>query len=154
MGVGKTTICKILKHKLSRCIFLDGDWCWDMSPFCLTEETKQLVLDNICYLLINDIRCSAFDNIVFCWVMHEQSIIDKILSRIDLASCTVKPISLICSEEALRARLQKDCDAGIRDADVIERSVARIPLYEKLDTIKVDVTYLTAEQAAERIRVL
>ena len=35
--------------------------------------------------------------------------------------------------------------------DVIERSVARVPFYEKLDTIKIDVTNITAEQAAEKI---
>ena len=48
MGVGKTTICQKLKLKLANSVFLDGDWCWDMNPFQVTEETKKMVIDNIC----------------------------------------------------------------------------------------------------------
>ena len=84
MGVGKTTTCKILKDKLDNAVFLDGDWCWDSSPFQVTQETKAMVIDNICYLLNNFIRVSAYENIIFCWVMHEQSIIDLILSKLIL----------------------------------------------------------------------
>ena len=29
MGVGKTTVCQLLKHDLPNSVFLDGDWCWD-----------------------------------------------------------------------------------------------------------------------------
>jgi broad-specificity NMP kinase len=41
MGVGKTTTSLELKKILPKCVFLDGDWCWDMSPFIVTEETKK-----------------------------------------------------------------------------------------------------------------
>ena len=27
MGVGKTTVCRMMKNRLNRCVFLDGDWC-------------------------------------------------------------------------------------------------------------------------------
>lgn len=151
MGVGKTTVCRILKGKLSNSVFLDGDWCWDMHPFQVTEETKGMVLENICFLLNNFIRCSAYDHIVFCWVMHEQEILDSILSRLDTEGCAVHCISLICSQEALRARLQKDVDAGIRTEDVMGRSIPRLAQYEKLNTRKIDVTQLSPEDAAERI---
>lgn len=40
-----------------------------------------MVLENICFLLNNFIRCSEYENIVFCWVMHEQAIIDEFVSR-------------------------------------------------------------------------
>ena len=53
MGVGKTTVCQQLKRDLQNSVFLDGDWCWDASPFHVTDETKAMVIDNICYLLIN-----------------------------------------------------------------------------------------------------
>ncbi len=151
MGVGKTTTCQILKSKLDRSVFLDGDWCWDMHPFQVTEETKRMVEENICFLLNNFLQCSAYDHVVFCWVMHQQAIIDTILSRLDTTGCKVHTISLVCSEQALRARLQKDVEAGARSEDVIQRSVERLPLYEKLNTVKVDVSALSAEQAAERI---
>jgi len=151
MGVGKTTACRILKMKLANCVFLDGDWCWDMDPFRVTPETKTMVMENICFLLNQYLRCTAYENLVFCWVMHEQAIIDEILSRLEPGSFQVHPISLVCTPEELKRRLQKDVDAGIRSGDVIPRSVGRLDLYEKLDTVKIDVSGLTPEQVAEAI---
>ena len=151
MGVGKTATCQVLKRRLSNSVFLDGDWCWDMHPFRVTEETKQMVMDNICFQLNRFIQCSLFESIIFCWVMHEQSIIDEIVSRLDLTSCHVIPISLVCDAQALETRLQRDVDAGKRDSDVIARSLARIPLYDALDTLKVVVSGISPEEAAELI---
>lgn len=151
MGVGKTTVCQILKQKLEQAVFLDGDWCWDAHPFQVNEETKAMVMDNICYLLNNFLSCSAYRNIIFCWVMHEQSIVDSILSRLCLEDCEVKNVSLICSREALSRRLEKDIRAGIRQRDVLERSVDRLNLYRTLNTVKVDVSEISAEEAAEKI---
>ena len=53
MGVGKTTVCQQLKRDLQNSVFLDGDWCCDASPFQVTDETKAMVTNNICYLLNN-----------------------------------------------------------------------------------------------------
>ena len=154
MGVGKTTTCQLLKRKLTNSVFLDGDWCWDMHPFQITDETKSMVLDNICYLLNNFIGCSAYDHIIFCWVMHEQAIIEAILSKVDTKNCVVKNISLVCEENALKKRLQQDVDSGIRTRDVIERSVARLPMYDNVASIKIDVSHMTADQAADYIKQL
>ncbi len=154
MGVGKTTVCRALQKKLPHCVFLDGDWCWDMSPFVVSEETKAMVMDNICHLLQNFLRCTAYENIIFCWVMHEQSIIDDILSRLDVGEAEVKTISLIASEKAITARLEKDVAAGIRTPDVIERSIARIPFYKKLNTVKIDTDEKTVDAVAEEIAAL
>ena len=151
MGVGKTTTCRILKNKLPNCVFLDGDWCWNMHPFQVTPETKKMVMENICFLLNQFIRCNAYENIIFCWVMHEQGIIDEIIAKLETENCLVHTFSLICDADSLRKRLQKDIDAGIRSEDVIQRSIARIDLYEELDTKKIDVSHITSEQAAERI---
>ena len=151
MGVGKTAICNLIKARMDKSVFLDGDWCWNMNPFVVTDETKKMVIDNICYLLDNFIKCSAYDNIVFCWVLHEQSIIDEILSKLDLSGCRVHKISLVCSPDSLEKRLKKDVAAGIRKEDVIERSLKRIPLYKKLDTNKLDVSEITIEEAADKI---
>jgi broad-specificity NMP kinase len=151
MGVGKTTTCQIIKEKLNDSVFLDGDWCWDMHPFQVTDETKQMVVENICFLLNNFIKCSTYENIVFCWVMHEQAIISDIVSRIKTENCKIHLISLVCSEKELQTRLRKDVDAGIRTEDIIRRSIHRIPLYEKLNTYKVDVSKMGPEQAAEFI---
>lgn len=108
-------------------------------------------MENICFLLNQFIRYSVYENIVFCWVMHEQAIIDEIISKLETEACRIHRISLMCSAEALRERLQKDVDAGIRLGDVIQRSSERLTLYGKLDTEKIDVSNITPEQAANAI---
>lgn len=151
MGVGKTATCQQLKSMLPNAVLLDGDWCWDADPFVVNDETKAMVTDNICHLLNNFIRCRAYDNVIFCWVMHEQSIIDDILSHLDTSGCLVRTVSLVCSEEVLRNRLERDIADGIRQPDVMARSLARLPLYQALVTEKVDTSALTPEQAATHI---
>lgn len=105
MGVGKTTVCQQLKQTLPYSVFLDGDWCWDASPFQVTPETRAMVLDNICHLLNNFLACTAYQNVVFCWVLHQQDIWDTILGRLHLEGCAVHCVALTASEAALRQRL-------------------------------------------------
>ncbi|MCD8131558.1 MAG: AAA family ATPase [Lachnospiraceae bacterium] len=154
MGVGKTAVCQKLKKELADCVFLDEDWCWDADPFQVNEETKEMVRRNICFLLNQFIHCSVYKNIVFCWVMHEQKIIDSILKELDKANCEVKTISLLCDEQALRERLLKDIQKGIRQENIIERSVNRIPLYQNLNTKKIDTSGKTIDQIAKEIIML
>lgn len=154
MGVGKSTVSQQLKKDLSNSVFLDGDWCWNASPFQVTEETKEMVVRNICYLLNSFLHCSAYKNIIFCWVMHEQSIIDCIMEKLDVENCKVKRISLIADESNLRDRLTKDVAGGVRTADVISRSIARIAMYQTLDTIKIDTTNRTVRAIADEIMML
>ena len=151
MGVGKTTTCRILRDRLDKCVFLDGDWCWDMHPFTVNEETKAVVMDNICHMLNNFVHCSAFEHIVFCWVMHDQSIIEEILRRVDTQGCKVVVVSLTCKENALRERLIRDVNNGVRTPDVIARAVQRLKLYRLVESQKVDVTHITPEEAAQSI---
>ena len=151
MGVGKTAVSQQLKKDLPNSVFLDGDWCWDTNPFQVTEETKAMVTDNICFLLNNFLHCSAYENIIFCWVMHEQFIIDSIVERLNTENCNVKCISLMTDEATLRKRLEADVNAGIRTEDVIERSVARISKYQHLETIKIDTVNKTIQQIAYEI---
>lgn len=151
MGVGKTAVSQQLKHDLPNSVFLDSDWCWDASPFQITEETKAMALDNICYLLNQFLHCSAYDNVIFCWVMHEQSIIDSIVERLDIRNCDVKCISLLADEATLRARLTADVERGVRTADVIDRSVDRIPLYHSLNTVKINTSHKTIPMIADEI---
>lgn len=152
MGIGKTAACQILKKQIPKSVFLDGDWCWDMYPFQVTERTKSMVMDNICFLLNQFMDCGAFDNIIFCWVMHQQEIMDEILNRLDLRDTEVRAVSLLCNVEVLASRLQKDVDMGVREPDVIGRSIARLGQYACLNTVKIDVSGLTPAQTAEAIR--
>ena len=154
MGIGKTTVCQQLKQDLPNSVFLDGDWCWDASPFQVTDETKAMVINNICYVLNNFLKCSAYENIIFCWVMHEQSIINSILEKLDTQNCEVKCVSLVANEKTLRERLEIDVERGIRSEDIIKRSIARIPMYQALHTIKIDTNAKTIAIIANEIKLL
>ena len=87
MGIGKTATCRILNKKLPNSVFLDGDWCWYSDPLIATTETKKIVIDNITHALNNFINCSAYDNIIFCWILNKQGAIDAIKSRLNLENC-------------------------------------------------------------------
>ena len=152
MGVGKTTVSRELLKSLSRCAFLDGDWCWTMQPFTVTDETKAMVMDNITHTLGNFLRCSEFENIVFCWVMHQQQIIEDILSRLPLDGVRAVRVSLVCAPEVLSERIRRDIDAGLRDESNIARALSYLPLYDEVKSVKVDTSVLSAAETAEQIR--
>ena len=151
MGVGKTTVSQQLKRDLNNSVFLDGDWCWDASPFQVTDETKAMVIRNICFLLNSFIHCSAYENVIFCWVMHEQSIIDSIINELDTENCIVKKISLTVDEINLQNRLKADAARKIRTTDIIDRSIAEIPMYQALDTIKIETSNKTIREIVDKI---
>lgn len=65
MGSGKTSVCRELKKLIPPSVFLDGDWCWDMEPFIVTDETKEMVTSNISFMLNSFINCSEYKNIIF-----------------------------------------------------------------------------------------
>ena len=152
VGVGKTTVCNQLKKELNNSVFFDGDWCWDANPPVVNDETKAMVVDNIRHMLINFINCSAYENIIFCWVMHEQSIIDRILEGLPTENCNVKLLSLVCNEPNLIARLRSDVITDIRPSnDIIYESLRRLRLYKDLDTIKIDTSNKSIDQIVKEI---
>ena len=152
MGGGKTAVCRQLRDDLPRSVFLDGDWCWDAHPFQVTEETKAMVLDNICHLLGNFLGCSAYDHVIFGWVLDRQSTLDAILAPLDTARCRVVSVSLPASPSTLRARLEGDVARGVRTPDVIGRSLKRLPLYRELSTVKIPTDGKTIREVAQAIQ--
>ena len=151
MGVGKSAVSHELKNLLAPCAFLDGDWCWDLAPFTVTEETKALVLDNAAYLLNAFLRCSAVRNVLFCWVMPARFVIDDLLSRIT-EPYSFQLFTLTASEKALCARLNADIAAGKRTQDVVARSLAYLPLYESgMGGVMVDTSCRSAAEIAQFI---
>ncbi len=61
MGVGKSTVCNILLDTLKPSVYLDGDWCWNMNPFVVSEENKKMVINNITHLLKSYLENSGFE---------------------------------------------------------------------------------------------
>lgn len=154
MGVGKSTVCSLLLKKLQPAVYLDGDWCWNMWPFVVSEENKEMALNNIAYLLRSFLDNSGYETVIFCWVIHQEEIFHQILTRLQGKEFELHQFTLICTRQTLRERLEKDVQHGLRQEEVIGRSMARLPLYEKMNTIKIWVDNCTPEEAAEKIQAL
>lgn len=152
MGVGKTAVCRVLLERLTPGVYLDGDWCWNMNPFQVTDETKSMVIDNITALLSRFLACSELDYVIFGWVMHRPEIVQSILERLKLNGVKVFRYTLLCSEQTLRQRIERDIQAGVRSRDVLERSLAYLPLYDSQDTVKIMTDGRFAQETAEIIQ--
>ena len=154
MGAGKTSVAKQLLEELPACVMLDGDWCWTADPFIVNDETNEMVTANITYLLAQFMNCCAYKNVVFCWVMDHQSIADELLMRLQEQTESTFHFyhySLVLSPEALTERLTRDIELGLRKPDIIDRSIARQPLYNQVDSVKIDVSHWTPQEAAGQI---
>ena len=148
MGIGKSTVCNQLNQDLDHSVFLDGDWFWNMDPFIVNQDTKNMVLDNITHCLNNFIHTPGIENIIFCWVMHKQDIIDQIIQKLDTEGVDIHLISLICEKEELIKRMLIDR----RDNQTIRKSLQYLELYKDLDTQKIDVTTLDVQKTIDKIK--
>lgn len=152
MGVGKTAVCRALLERLTPGVYLDGDWCWNMNPFQVTDETKSMVLDNITAVLSRFLTCPELDYVIFGWVMHQPEISQNILDRLKLSDVKVFQYTLLCSEQTLRQRVEGDIQAGVRSGDALERSISYLPLYGSQDTVKIMTDGRSVQETAEIIQ--
>lgn len=149
MGVGKTAVCRELLPLLQPGVFLDGDWCWNMEPFQVTEETRQMVMENCAFLLRQFLHCSAYETILFGWVMHLESIQRDLLSRLlPGGDWELYLFTLRASDSVLQKRLEQDVQAGLRKRDVIRRSLERQELYASMRTVPVQTDGMSPAEAA------
>ncbi len=82
--------------------------------------------------------------------MQEQGILDGVVSAV-CAPHRLHKYSLVCTEAALAARVEADIINGLRPAGALAQSIARLPNYLEMDTEKIDVSGMTAAQAAAEI---
>ncbi|MGO5075796.1 AAA family ATPase [Clostridium sporogenes] len=151
MGVGKTATSKALYRKLENSVWLDGDWCWMMNPFIVNDENKAMVLDNITHFLRNFLLNSSFEYVIFNWVIDLEEIFDMILSKLNGLEFEVIKITLICNEDSFRKRVSKDIATNLREKEALNIGLERIPLYENMDTIKIDTSYISISETANKI---
>lgn len=147
MGVGKTTTCKKLYHRLDNSVWLDGDWCWMMNPFVVLEENKRMVEDNITYLLNNFLSNSQFEYIIFNWVIHKEEIFDLITDKLKGNDFELYKITLICTEDELERRMLIDN----RDDELIKCSIERLKLYKSMNSIKIDTSNITIDETVNKV---
>jgi broad-specificity NMP kinase len=151
MGVGKTTTCRLLLERLTPGAYLDGDWCWNINPFAVTAENQDMVIGNIVHLLRGYLTNTSLRYVIFGWVLHRQEIFDAILRPLGDLAFETHRITLTCSPAQLRERLSPEIAAARRQPDIVERSIARLALYDALDTIKLDVGMRSAADVADEI---
>lgn len=103
-GVGKSTVAELLYQRLNNSVWLDGDDLWRMHPFTVNTTTKQMVLDNIGFVLSKFLK-GPFEYVIFSWVMHEHEIVEAILSRLTEQEYDLLHFTLGCADEVLRQRI-------------------------------------------------
>ena len=151
MGVGKTTICKVLYKKLNNSFWLDGDNCWMMNPFVVNEENKAMVVDNIVHVLNNFLKNSSTEYVLFNWVIPTDYIMKDLLDKITEKDIQIYKLTLMSSKDELVKRIGKDIKSGARDTGNIKRSLERFDLYKSMDTTKIDTTRKSVEEIVNEI---
>ncbi|MBU4056443.1 AAA family ATPase [Patescibacteria group bacterium] len=136
MGVGKSSISSKLSKELENSVLLDGDWCWMMNPWKVTEENKKMVEENIIFLLNQFLKNSLFNHVIFTWVMHDENIWHRLHKNLKTKNISIVRFSLICESEQLKKQMKKDK----RTEENIAEAIKRIPMYEHQDTIKINTT--------------
>jgi broad-specificity NMP kinase len=151
MGVGKTATCIALMDLLKPAAYLDGDWCWTMKPWRVSDQNVAMVEKNISVLLSGYLANTEIENVIFGWVMHRQAIVTKLVDMLRGHEFELFVFTLTCSAEALTARISADVARGLRTSDVLQNSLERQSWYQDMPWPKIDVSHIDAKQAANRI---
>ncbi len=151
MGIGKSTVSQRLARLAAPAAYLDGDWCWQMHPFCPDAENRAMVIKNICFLLRSFLENSHWERVLFCWVIPEEEIFSRILRPLDDLSFRLHKITLLATPETLEQRLRKDIASGLRQADCLERGLSYLQRYGEMDTIKLYTDDMSPDQAAAAV---
>lgn len=151
-GVGKTTTAEILLQKLSKCAYVDADWCHAINPFPFTDATKYAVSQNIYSLFKNYLVCEDIEYIIFPYGFHgeRKQIFEQVINKLREDSILFEacPIILKCCKEENIKRAIKDG----RDMQRIERGIKNtFAFYEEYTYPNLDSTYLQPNQVAEKI---
>ena len=124
-----------------------------MNPFTFTvnDENKNMVINNIDYLLRSFLTNSSVEYIIFNWVIHMEEIFNLILQPLSDLEFEVIKITLTCSEEVLKKRIVKDIQLNLREKSSIKGSIERLELYKGMSTEKIDTTDISILETVEKI---
>ena len=136
MGIGKTTVGEALLKQLPAAAYLN----------------KEMVLDNIVYLLRGFLHNPNFRYVIFSWVIQEDGILREILRGLEEMTFELRCYKLVASPDKLLARLERAVAAGEREPDTIERSLHYLPLYEHLVGTAIDVGEMNVEETVQFIK--
>lgn len=150
MGVGKTTVGRIIAEKNPGTALIDGDWCMDLHPFVGNRETRAMAVDNILHMIFNYRNCSVCRMVVVPWLMDDPWVCRALREGLAAPETEAVFFTLVCSREQLVQRWKLDRGCAWRTDDWLEASLKSLPYFASLDDT-VDTDGLTAEAAADRI---
>lgn len=145
-GVGKSTVGNLLFSRLQNIAILDGDDVWRINPFEVTDNTRDIVERNIAFVLRNYLE-AAYEYVILVWVLHQQSIIDCLLSKLDDLKFKVYIFTLICDEETL---LERRCQQG-KEGRELEVALDRLRQCLMLETEKLDTGAMKPDEIVDMI---
>jgi hypothetical protein len=148
MGVGKTTVGKVIADQNPGTAFIDGDWCMDLHPFVGSRETKAMAVDNILHMIGNYLKCSACSMVVLAWLMDDPWVIQSITEGLAALKAEVKSVTLVCGREDLLRRWMQDRDCEWRTDEWLDVSLKSLPGFMSMDNA-IDTSGLTVGQIAE-----
>jgi broad-specificity NMP kinase len=131
MGSGKSSLCNELLKQLNNAIWLDGDWCWMMNPWNISDENKKMVIDNITHLLNNYLTNNSFEYVLFSWVLNKKEILDLLLDKLENNSFKLFVFTVTCSENIIEERLKR---RGLSDT-IIKDAIGRLGDYFQMESI-------------------
>ena len=150
MGVGKTTVGKLIAEKHPGTAFIDGDWCLDLHPFVGNRETKEMAIDNILHMIGNYMKCSACSMVVLVWLMDDRWVLDRIREGLAALGAEVQYVTLTCCRESLIRRWREDRQCEWRTDHWLEISLASLPRFAEMEN-RIDTGGLPAEEIANMI---
>lgn len=145
--VGKTTAADLLFQSYENSAFLDGDWCWCVNPFSISDPRLRNSDKSMSFVLSNYLN-SGFDYVVFSSVvaMYE-SIRESILKGITADNFETVGFTLTCSEETLASRHKSR-----GDKNEVSYHWLRLPPYPGDNVINTDGK--TPEQVAGEMKMI
>lgn len=156
MGTGKTCVAEQLKKSLYNPVVIDGDNLWNSSAVSFGDVQKRLVIKNIHSVINNCIETKAYSNIIFTWVMHNESIIKEVLGGLKLdENCCVSTFTLTARRDVLKKRLSSDIESKKRKNDgIIVRAFDRLESTKGIPnkiSIKIDTSNKSPANVAKEI---
>ena len=133
MGVGKTTVGKLIAEKYPGTAFIDGDWCMDLHPFVGSRETKTMAVDNILHMISNYMKCSVCKMIVLVWLMDDPWVLQSVTDGLSALQAEIKNVTLICDRENLLRRWENDHACEWRTAEWLNVSLASLPVFSAME---------------------
>ena len=110
--VGKSAVGMRLFESYDNSAYLDGDWCWCVHPFSVTDTRLRNGDRSMSFVLSNYLD-SGFEYVFFTSVvLTDAQIRESILSGITAKGYTTIGFTLTCSESTLKNRHDKRGDPG------------------------------------------